>query len=97
MDYSEKYIKIVNVIYHYYGMSEGNLIELLKDNDAKYLLLLLLQKHKCINQEKIKDLLNIKTKQSLTNNLKRAEKKLLINRDFREKYFELEEGLLKKG
>jgi len=95
MNLSDKYLKVLNVIYSYYGMSEGDIIKLLKDKDAKYLLLLLLNRHRCIDEERLKAALNVKSKQSITYNLRRAEERLLLNREFRETYFELEQGLLK--
>ena len=94
MNLSDKYLKVLNVIYSYYGMSEGDIIKLLKDKDAKYLLLLL-NRHRCIDEERLKAALNVKSKQSITYNLRRAEERLLLNREFRETYFELEQGLLK--
>jgi len=95
MNLSDKYSRILNVVYSYYGMMEDDIIKLLKDKDAKYLLLLLLNRYRCIDEEKLKSILNIKSKQSIKYNLRRAEEKLLLNREFRETYFELEEGLLK--
>ena len=95
MNISDKYFRILNVIYSYYGMSEGNVLKLLKDKDAKYLLLLLLNRYRCIDEERLKVVLNIRSKQSITYNLRRAEERLLLNREFRETYLELEEDLLK--
>lgn len=95
MNLSDKYLRILNVIYSYYGMNEGDVLKLLKDKDAKYLLILLLNRYRCIDEEKLKVILNIKSKQSITYNLRRAEERLLLNREFREIYLELEEGLLK--
>ena len=68
-------------------MSTDDLIKLLEERDNKYLLLLLLKKYKCMDQEKVKEVFNVKNKRTITNNVKRAEEKLLINRDFRKKVF----------
>ena len=76
-------------------MSTDDLIKLLEERDNKYLLLLLLKKYKCMDQEKVKEVFNVKNKRTITNNVRRAEEKLLINRDFRKKFFEMEEDLLK--
>jgi hypothetical protein len=48
-----------------------------------------------MDQERVKEVFNVKNKRTITNNVKRAEEKLLINRDFRKKFFEMEEDLLK--
>lgn len=95
MNLEDKYLMVLNVVCSYYGMTEGDILRLLKDKDAKYLLLLLLNRYRCIDEEKLKYMFNIKSKRSITYNLRRAEEKLLLNREFRETYFELEEGLLK--
>lgn len=95
MSLDDKYLKILEVLCTYYGMSTDNLISLLEERENKYLLLLLLKKYKCMNQDKLKEVFNIKSKRTLTNNMRKAEEKLLVNRDFRERFFEIEEDLLK--
>lgn len=95
MSIDDKYLKILETVCMYYGMSTDDLIKLLQERDNRYLLLLLLKKYKCMNEDKLKEVFNVKSKRTLNNNVKRAEEKLLINRDFREKFFEIEEDLLK--
>ena len=95
MNLGEKYLKILEVICEYYGLDEENFIQLLKDRDNKYLLLLLLKKYRCMDEEKVRDVLNLKSKRSITYNVRKAEEKLLISKDFRDRFFEIEEGLLK--
>ena len=95
MSLEDRYLKILHVLCTYYGMSTDDLIKLLEERDNKYLLLLLLKKYKCMGQEKVKEVFNVKNKRTITNNVRRAEEKLLINRDFRKKFFEMEEDLLK--
>ena len=90
-----KYVKILNCICNYYGISEEKFIKLLNDRDNKYILLLILKNNRCLEVEKIKEILKLKTSRSINNSLKVAEKKLLINRFFREKYFELENNIEK--
>lgn len=68
----------------------------LKNKECRYILLLLLKEFRCLDKEKIKKELSIKTNKSIDNNLKRAEEKLLINKEFREKYFYLEKKIGKK-
>ena len=88
-----RYIKILNRLCNYYGIKEDEFIDLLKSREDKYLILLILKNNKCLEVENIKEILKIKTDKSINNNLRLAEEKLLINRDFREKYFELEANI----
>jgi len=90
-----KYIKILRNICDYYGIDEEKFVELLKDRDNKYILLLVLKNNRCLETDKIKEIFNLKTSRSINNNLKLAEEKLLINKYFREKYFELENNIEK--
>ncbi len=90
-----KYIEILRGLCNYYGINEEEFIELLKLKDNRYLLLLLLKNNNCLESDSIKEILKIKTHRSINNNLKSAEEKLLINRYFREKYFEIENSLEK--
>lgn len=92
----DKYLKILRVIALYNNIKKDeDFIRLLKDKENKYLLLLLLKKNKCMNEEKIMQIFNYKSKKSINYNVKKAEEKFLINKNFREKYFEIEENLLK--
>ena len=95
MNKSYRYLKIIKALSLHYGMSDKELIEVLKNKESKYILLLLLKKYKCVKDDEIMQVLNYKNKRSIAYNTKRAEEKLLINREFREKFFELEENLLK--
>ena len=96
MNYKDRYINILRGISLYYGMDENNFIQLLKHKENKFLLLLLLlKKYKCMDKDKIMSVLNYKSNKSILYNVKRAEEKLLINREFRDKFFQIEESLLK--
>ena len=95
MDYKDRYINILRGISLYYGIDENNFIKIIKDKENKYLLLLLTKKYKCMDEDNIMDVLNYKSKKSILYNVKRAEEKLLINREFRDKFFQIEESLLK--
>lgn len=88
-----KYIKILKIICNYYGIEEENFIELIKNRDNKYILLLILKNNNCLDKEKIKEILRLKNSKSINNSLKMAEEKLLVNRIFRERYFELENNI----
>ena len=90
-----KYVKILNNVCNYYGIDEDKFIELLKNRDNKYILLLILKNNHCLEIDEIKDIFKLKTAKSINNSLRLAEEKLLINRFFREKYFELENNIEK--
>ena len=90
-----KYVKILNNIFNYYGVNEDKFIELLKNRDNKYILLLILKNNHCLEVDKIKEIFKLKTSKSISSSLRLAEEKLLVNSFFREKYFELEDTLEK--
>ena len=90
-----KYVKILNNIFNYYGVNEDKFIELLKNRDNRYILLLILKNNHCLEIDKIKEIFKVKTSKSINSSLRLAEEKLLVNRFFREKYFELENTLEK--
>ncbi len=91
----EKYIKIVNFICSYNGIKENELYKLLKDKECKYLLFLLLKKYKCTNKDILIDILGQNNKSTISYNFKKAEEKFFVNRELREKYFEVEDILQK--
>lgn len=95
MDNGIKYVSILNNLCNYYGISEEKFIELLKDRDNKYILLLLLKNNHCLEIGKLKEVFQLKTSKSINSNLKLAEEKLLVNKFFRDRYFELENSLIK--
>jgi len=90
-----KYVKILNNICNYYGVDEESFIELLKKKDNKYILLLILKNNHCLEVDKIKEIFQVKTSKSINSSLRLAEEKLLVNKFFREKYFELENTIEK--
>lgn len=90
-----RYLKILKVICEYYGIERKDFIKLLQESESKFIILLLLKKYQCMNTQDINNMLNYKNKRSLNINLKKAEERLLISSEFRKKYFEVEEGLLK--
>ncbi|MBU5590297.1 ribose-5-phosphate isomerase [Clostridium sp. MSJ-4] len=79
----------------YKNIEEEDLIKLLQDKECKYLLFLLLKKHRCTDKTTLAEMLPVKSKRSIDYNFKRAEEKLYINKEFREKYFEIED-IIKK-
>ena len=90
-----KYVKILDNICKYYGIDEDGFIELLKNRDNKYILLLLLKNNHCLEVDKIKEIFKVKTSKSISSSLRLAEEKLLVNRLFRQRYFELENNIEK--
>ena len=95
MNSGDKYLKILKLVAYYNNISDEDIIHLLKDKESKYLLLLLLKKYRCIDKEKIMEIFKYKSSRSINYNIKKAEEKFLVNKSFREKYFEIEESLLK--
>ena len=88
-----KYVKILNNICNYYGINEDEFIALLKNRDNKYILLLILKNNHCLEIDEIKQIFKLKIAKSISSSLRLAEEKLLVNRLFREKYFELENNI----
>lgn len=86
-----RYEKIIEILCKYKNISRDKLVKILKDNECKYLLFLLIKKYGCCDIDMLnKDFPNI-DKKSMNSNLKRAEEKLLINKRIRDMYFEAEE------
>lgn len=90
-----RYIDILNCICKYYGITQEQLIKLVQNKECRYMLLLILKNKNCLDLEQLKNILQVKTVRSVSNNVKSAEKTLLINRNFRKKYFDLEENIEK--
>ncbi len=91
-----RYVKIIEILINYYDIDEKELIKILQIKENRYMLLLILKNYNCLLIENIKKLLKLKNNRSVLNNLSKAEEKLLINKEFRENYFELEELIEKK-
>lgn len=89
----ESYKRVINILIQYYGLSREEFYQLFKKKENKYLLLLLLNDFKCLNEAENKDEPINFSRRSIIYNLKKAEEKLLINKDFREEYFDLQEKL----
>ncbi|GAB6169207.1 hypothetical protein JCM1393_16670 [Clostridium carnis] len=89
----DREIIIINVLCTYFKMNLKELDKFLKKKENKYLLLLLLKNYNCLDKEKIKARLDIVSDRSVNYNLNKAQEKLLINKKFREVYFEIEKGL----
>lgn len=89
------YDDIIEYMCSYYGITINEMIELLKKKEYKYMLLLLLKKHDCVNADKLQSRLNIKSEKFIRNNIRNAEEMLLFNGFFRERYFNMEKYIEK--
>lgn len=91
-----KYRNIILILCQYYGISNEELGKLLKKKDNLYLVILIMKNFKCLNNEILKDDLGIVSGRRLYYRIKKAEEKILVNKNFREEYFELEEKIKEK-
>jgi hypothetical protein len=91
----DRYKKILYFICEYKNIDKYDFFKLLKDKECKYLLLLLLENYKCVNIERLSKDFYFKSSAAIKNNIKKAEEKLYVNREFREEYFEIEEMIKK--
>lgn len=87
----DKYFKILETICEIKGINRNQLINILKDRECKYLLFLLLKKYKCADIDALQRDFSIDSKKRINYNLKKAEEKFFINKDFRDMYFEAED------
>lgn len=86
----DNYEKIIESICEYKGITSGELCEILRDKDCKYMLLLLMKKYG-MNFEFANKNLKEFSKRKIMYNYKKAQKKFLINKDFREMYFRIDD------
>jgi hypothetical protein len=91
----DKYLRILQVICGIKGIDREELFRILKDRESKYLLFLLLKKYKCTDMDVLHRDFSIDSKKSINYNMKKAEEKFFINKDFRDMYFEAE-GIIEK-
>ncbi len=92
---SIKYEKIIEFMCEYKKINRDELFKILKDQQCKYLMLLLLKKYKCIDSNMINTYFPSYSKKSLNYGFKKAREKFFINKDFRELYFEIEDDIKK--
>ncbi|RXM77819.1 ribose-5-phosphate isomerase [Clostridium tetani] len=84
------YEKIIELLCNYKKIDRSKLIEILKDEECKYILFLLLNKYNCMDNENIYIDFKIKDRNNMYEIFKIAEKKLMINKNIREMFFEAE-------
>ncbi|AJD30762.1 hypothetical protein AAGC94_09185 [Clostridium sporogenes] len=90
---SSKYENIIKLLCEYKGLSEYEMINIMRDNECRYLLFLLLRKYNCIEIENLRKDFNISDYEGICNNIEEAEKKLLLNKKIRDMFFEAGEIL----
>lgn len=91
----KRYDKIIEFMCEYKGISKDELYKLLRDKNCKYIFFLLLKKY----GDKVENINNIipeVSKRSINYTCRKAQEKFLINREFREMYFEIEDELKKE-
>ena len=91
----DKVTIVMNVLAAYLEVDMSDMSRELRKRENKYIFILLLQNYKCLQKDKVKDVLRIISDKSYKNNIDKAQEKFLINKEFREKYFEIQEGLNK--
>ncbi|MDF2883472.1 MAG: hypothetical protein K0R54_4029 [Clostridiaceae bacterium] len=84
------YKRIINILCEYKGISNSELMKIMKDKECKYILFLLLKKYDCINLENLNRDFLISSKKKITTNVRKAEEKMLINKRIRDMYFQAE-------
>lgn len=87
----DNYAIILELICRMNNIDENELNKLMKDKETKYLIILLMKKYECLDYNRMNKDLNYTSKRAIKYNENKAEEKLLINYDFRKKFFELEE------
>lgn len=98
MNYNDRLDKVsivMNVLAAYLGIEVKEINEKLKKKENKYIFLLLLNNYNCLQKDRVKEILNIISDKSIKYNMYKAQEKFLINKEFREKYFEIKDGLNK--
>lgn len=91
----EQYLKIIEAICITKMIPQDKMFKIYKDRDSKLLLFLLLKKYKCEDVEKINEDFSVNIKRAISYNLRKAEERFFINKEFREMYFEVEK-IIKK-
>lgn len=92
----ERHRCIISILCEYYKIESKDFKKLIKKKEDTYLILLILNKFRCLEEENIRQQLSIETLRKLKQKIKKAEEKILINKDFRDEYFDLEEEITEK-
>lgn len=89
----DKYKIIILTLCKYYGMEYEEIDFLLKDKEKRLIFLLLIKNFKCLSGNRTFDVIKCVNEKNIKGSLKKAEEKVLINKQFREDYFEIEEKI----
>jgi hypothetical protein len=90
-DKEKVYSEIINILCKYQGLSKKELLGILKDESCRYLFFLLVNKYECYDLDILKRDFPSVDRNNMKNNIKKAKKKLLLNKHIRDMYFEAEE------
>lgn len=93
---NNKYLKILKIIYGYYGIDESGFVKLLKNRDKKFLILLVLKNNNFLESSDLINIFGINSISKMKSTIKSAEEKFLVNSFFRKDYVELEEKIKKQ-
>ena len=91
----EKYLSIIENICKIKGIEKEELCNILKDKDCTALLFLFMQKYNCLDLDELRKDFSFKTNKTLRNNTEKAEERFLVNKDFRELYFQIDKYISK--
>ena len=87
-------IEIIKLVMcKYFDITEKELEELFKDKEKMYLILLLMKKYNCFSKEMIEREKEKIIRARINRKVDKAEEKMLINKEFRNTYFNLEEEI----
>ena len=87
-------IEIIKLVMcNYFSITEKELEELFKDKEKMYLMLLLMKKYKCFEKEIIEQEIEKIISGKMKRKVDKAEEKILINKEFRDDYFNLEDEI----
>lgn len=89
------YSIVIDNICRINNIDKSEILDMLKKRENKYLLLLMLRKYNMFDKDIIKKLLQVETNRGINYNLRKAEEKFFINREFREKYIEIDKNIEK--
>ena len=91
-----RYQGVILILCNYFGVNEYQLKEIFKEKENLYMAILLLNKYNCLRLDELMMKVNVLTHRKLKNKLREAEDRILINIDFRKRYFMLE-GLIEEN
>ena len=95
MDNKLNYNEIIKYMCMYYDITNEEIVNLLNTKENRYILLLLLKKHDCLNIQSIRRRCKLKERRNIKHRLQKAEEMLLFNSFFRKKYFKMENYIKK--